>query len=136
MLTKMQDESKFDLFYRRNSIASLYNDELENWKQEVLSKEETIEERKARIMKKAYALRDEREFTRNAHVQRAYERQWRDANDDSRTLNSDAMTKYMANERKQQMVDKLAPIGKSDLKTYLMTSYSPVMNDTKGASIV
>lgn len=36
----------------------------------------------------------------------------------------------------EEMVDKLAPIGKSDLKTYLMTSYSPVMNDTKGASVV
>tara|TARA_B110000967_G_C18875375_1_gene557949 strand:- start:61 stop:513 length:453 start_codon:yes stop_codon:yes gene_type:complete len=36
----------------------------------------------------------------------------------------------------EEMVDKLAPIGKSDLKTYLMTSYSPVVNDTKGASVV
>ncbi len=36
----------------------------------------------------------------------------------------------------EEMVEKLAPVGKSDLKTYLMTSYSPVMNDTKGASLV
>lgn len=108
MLTKMQQESKFDLFYRRQNLATLFNDELENWKQEVLSKEETIEERKARIMKKAYALRDERESSRNTFVQQAYVRQWRDANDDSRTLNSDAMTQYMAKERKQQMQDKLA----------------------------
>ena len=108
MLQKLQDEGKYELYYRRQNLAALYNYELENWQQEVLSKEETIEERKARIMKKAYKLRDEREAVRAAFVEQAYKRQWRDSNDDSRTLNSDALTKYMAEERQQQIRDKVA----------------------------
>ena len=108
MLQKLQDEGKFQLFYRRQNLAALYNDELENWKQEVLSREETIEERKDRIMKKAYALRDSREMARSAFVEQAYKRQWRESNDDSRTLNSDALTKFMAAERQKQMQDKIA----------------------------
>lgn len=108
MLQKLQDEGKYELYYRRQNLAALYNNELENWQQEVLSKEETIEERKDRIMKKAYKLRDERESGRAAFVEQAYKRQWRDSNDDSRTLNSDALTKYMAAERQQQIRDKVA----------------------------
>jgi len=108
MLQKLQDEGKYELYYRRQNLAALYNNELQNWKQEVLSKEETIEERKERIMKKAYALRDERESGRAAFVEQAYKRQWRDSNDDSRTLNSEALTKYMAAERQKQMQDKIA----------------------------
>lgn len=107
MLSKMQDDDKYQLFYRRQNLAALFNSELEGWKAEVLSKEETIEERKTRIMKRANALRDDREKARNEFVQQAYVRQWRDANDDSRTLNSDCMTKFMADERQKQMHDKM-----------------------------
>jgi len=108
MLQNLQDEGKYELYYRRQNLAALFNNELENWQQEVLSKEETIEERKERIMKKAYALRDDRESGRAAFVEQAYKRQWRDSNDDSRTLNSEALTKYMAAERQKQMQDKIA----------------------------
>lgn len=36
----------------------------------------------------------------------------------------------------EEVVEVMAPIGKSDLKTYLKTSFNPVANDTKGASKV
>ena len=85
----------------------MYNRELEEWKQEVLNNVETIEERKDRIMKKAYALRDAREHERHSYVEKAYQRQWRDANDDSRTLNSNELTKFMAAERNKQMEDNI-----------------------------
>lgn len=113
MLVKLQDEDQYQLFYRRSELASLYNDELQNWQQEVLSKVETIEERKERIMKKAFALRDSREKGRMEHVEAAYKRQWRDSNDDSRTLNSEALTKFMAAERNQQMKDKVIAAAQS-----------------------
>jgi hypothetical protein len=117
MLQKLQDEDQYQLFYRRQQLAALFNDELQNWQQEVLSKVETIEERKERIMKKAYALRDKRESSRMEHVEAAYVRQWRDSNDDSRTLNSEALTKFMAAERQKQMEDKILAaqqLGQSD----------------------
>jgi len=36
----------------------------------------------------------------------------------------------------EEVVDHMAPLGKSDLKTYMKTSFNPVANDTKGASKV
>ena len=36
----------------------------------------------------------------------------------------------------EEMVDKLAPVGKSDIASYVSTSFSPVAEDVGGASIV
>ena len=63
--------------------------------------------KKDRIMKKAYALKNARDAARQSYVEKAYERQWRDANDDSRTLNSNELTKFMAAERAAQMQDNI-----------------------------
>jgi hypothetical protein len=94
---------------------------LEEWNQEVLSNVETIEERKDRIMKKAFALRDARETARQSYVEKAYKMQWRDSNDDSRTLNSNEMMKFMAKERLKQAEDNIARRAQegSDNETFL-----------------
>jgi hypothetical protein len=107
LMNKLKDERDTDVYYRRNELAALYNVELEDWKQEVLSKVETIDERKARIMKQAHALRDDREQKRNQYVQSMYKQQWRDGNDESRSLNSESMTKFMGEQRKLQMKEKI-----------------------------
>lgn len=36
----------------------------------------------------------------------------------------------------EEMVDKLAPVGKSDIASYVSTSFSPVAEDVGGASMV
>ena len=106
-IEKIREERANELYFRKQELAELYNRELEEWKQEVLSNVETIQERKDRIMKKAYALKNARDTARQSYVEKAYERQWRDANDDSRTLNSNELTKFMAAERAAQMQDNI-----------------------------
>lgn len=107
MVSRARREREMSLVSRRHELAALYNSQMEEWRQEVMSKVETIEERKARIMEKAYALRDARESARNAYVKDCYDRQWRDACDDARTLDSIATTKFMAKERMNQIHDKI-----------------------------
>jgi|TARA_Y100000389_G_scaffold179401_1_gene193397 predicted membrane protein len=36
----------------------------------------------------------------------------------------------------EEVVNKMAPIGKSDLRTYLTSSYNPIASNTTGASLV
>lgn len=79
---------------------------MNNWKEEILSKVETPEDRKQRIMERAYALKDARENERKEFVKQRYDQQWRDANDDARTLDSKAMLKYMSRERLAQIEEK------------------------------
>ena len=105
VLEKIREDRANELYYRKHELSQLYNQELEGWKQEVLTNVETIEERKDRIMRKAFALRDARESARQEYVTAAYQRQWRDANDDSRTLNSNELSKFMAAERMKQTED-------------------------------
>lgn len=106
-LDRMRRERDANLINRQRALAELYETEMEQWKDEVLSKVETVEERKARIMERAYALRDARESARLEYVKRRYDDQWRDACDDARTLDSESMTAFMAKERLRQMEEKI-----------------------------
>ena len=63
------------------------------------------EDRKAKILERAYALRDARESERLKIVREKYDEQWRDACDDARNLDSKAMTRYMNEQRLQQIQD-------------------------------
>jgi len=101
---KAQNEASIN--QRRQQLADLYNREIEAWRQEAVSRVETLEDRKARVMERAYALRDARENERKAIVKKKYDDQWRDACDDARTLDSKAMTIYMNQERLRQIEEK------------------------------
>ncbi len=59
-----------------------------------------------RIMERAYALKDARDSEREKYVRECYNRQWRDACDDARSLDSAALTVHMSNERIAQIEDK------------------------------
>lgn len=58
-------------------------------------------------MERAYALRDERERARQEQVRKALDQQWRDACDDARTLDSEALLRLVSNERKSQIDEKI-----------------------------
>lgn len=88
---------------RRRRLADLYNQEMMYWKNEVMTKVESVEERKQRIMEKAYKLRDRREAERQKYIEECYDRQWREAVDDARTLDSQAMSKWVGDERKRMI---------------------------------
>lgn len=106
-LDERNREYEVELYDRKNALAELYNTEIEGWRAEVLSKVETMEDRKSRIMERAYALRDAREEARRKQVQSKLNLQWREACDDARTLDSKAMTKFMNEERLKQIQDKV-----------------------------
>lgn len=59
-----------------------------------------------RIMERAYALRDARENERRKFVEQCYDDQWRDACDDARLLDSQALTQLMGKERMAQIQEK------------------------------
>jgi hypothetical protein len=91
---------------RRRRLGDLYNQEIEQWRRECLAKIETPADRKARIMEKAYALRDAREKARLEQVKKKLDDQWRDSCDDARTLDSKATLKFMNDERIRQIQEK------------------------------
>lgn len=83
MFEAKKKEYEDNLHQRRKRLAALYNDEMEQWKAEVVSRVETTEDRKRRIMERAYALRDAREKARNEYVKKRLDDQWRDSCDDA-----------------------------------------------------
>jgi len=105
-LEKRKQALEYTLYDRKCALADLYNREIAQWRQEVMERVETQEERKARIMERAYALRDARESARQKIVQEKYDQQWRDACDDARTLDSKALSQFMNDERKRQIEEK------------------------------
>lgn len=104
---EIQQQNEKALLRRRQQLANLYNEEMDAWRTEVMSRVETQEDRKARIMERAYALRDAREAERRKVVQERLDEQWRDACDDARLLDSKALTNYMSKERHAQIQDKM-----------------------------
>lgn len=107
MFESKRKEYEENLVSRRKKLADLYNYEINLWRQEVLSRVETQEDRKARIMQRAYALRDAREKARQEFVRQRYDDQWRDSCDDARTLDSKATVIFMNQERLRQIQEKL-----------------------------
>lgn len=103
---RLRRENELNLLARRQKLADLYNDEINEWKQEMFQMTETQEDRKARIMERAYQLRDAREAARQKTVEDAYNLQWRDSCDDARTLDSKTLDVYMNEERMRQIEEK------------------------------
>ncbi len=68
----------------------------------------TLEERKAALKARAYALKARNEAARQAYVQTCYDRQWRDACDDVRLLDGKALQHYMTQVQRAQLVDQSA----------------------------
>eukprot|EP00903_Cladosiphon_okamuranus_P014745 g13663.t1 len=107
-LRGLEEANAEALLARRHRVADLYNREMEGWEYEILNSAETIEQRKARILEKATKLRDARENSRRNYVQECYDRQWRDACDDARTLDSKANTEWVTARRWEQVAEKAA----------------------------
>lgn len=102
----LKRDEDVDLYKRRKELAEMYNQEIEYWKTAVLNKVESVEDRKARIKEKAFALKNHREKERELYIKKCMDAQWRDACDDARTLDSKAMTKFMGDERIRQIQER------------------------------
>lgn len=103
---QLQSEVDADLAFRRKQLAGLYNAEMNAWREEINANEESIEERKMRLIERASVLRDERESRRKEFVDKCYSDQWRLACDDARTLDSKAILDYVCENRLQQLDEK------------------------------
>lgn len=107
-LRELESANAETLLARRHAVADLYNREMEQWEHEILHSAETIEQRKQRILEKATKLKNAREGGRQKYVQECYDRQWRDACDDARTLDSKANTDWVTAQRWEQIAVKEA----------------------------
>ena len=110
----MQRDAELNLLSRRQQLADLYNYERDAWKEECLQKVETVEERKNRIMERAHKLRNERENSRMEYVRKCYDDQWRDACDEARALDSQAMLQWVKEERLKRINDNIKGYDKTD----------------------
>lgn len=103
-------EDEEELQRRQDELKQLYGGEMEEWKGLVKDKLEiTQEQRMAQIRERAYALKSQREAERQEFVKECYQRQWRDACDDLRAMDSKATLDRLAEDRRL-MLEKNAAI--------------------------
>eukprot|EP01084_Bolivina_argentea_P005508 10376_1 len=104
--SEAQHKAEVALNNRRRLLADLYNREREEWEAEVHSRVETPEQKKERIKERALKLQADREEERQKYIQEMYDKQWRSACNEARTLDSAATTKAFAQDRLQQMKER------------------------------
>jgi len=97
---KLAEEEADDLSDRREALKALYKQEMADWKVMLANQAETLEERKERIRARAHLLKDQREAERQRFVKEMYDKQWRAACDDARTLDSNAVVEKLVRDRK------------------------------------
>ena len=99
---------------RRQRITDLYQREMEEWKEMIVKSQEiTPEERMEQIREKAYRLKAKREHDRGVYVKQCYDRQWRDASDEVRTLDSKARLDKLMYDRKHVVTNKESKLKES-----------------------
>ena len=102
-----------ELRRRQQELQQLYGGEMDRWKSEVKDKLEVTQEQKMeQIRERAYALKAKREAERQEFVKECYERQWRDACDDLRAIDSKATLDRLAEDRKIMLEVKKAMLEK------------------------
>ena len=106
---QMLKEDKEDLKKRQLDLKSLYGSEMDNWKTVLKDKLEVTQEQKLeQIRERAYALKAKREAERQEFVKECYQRQWRDACDDLRAMDSKATLDRLVQDRKIMVETKTA----------------------------
>ena len=103
---RMEAQHQAGLHSRRQKLANLYNAEMAAWQNEVTSNVETATDRKEKIRARARALYDERKRQETDFVQTQRARQWRDASDDLRALDTHATLMDVAERRREQLFEK------------------------------
>ena len=94
---------------RRAKLMKLYDDDMNQWKNIVVkSQYMSTEEQMEQIREKAYRLKAKREAERQEYVKKCCDRQWRDACDEARTLDSKARLDKLMHDRKHSVVNKEA----------------------------
>ncbi|KAL7543917.1 hypothetical protein ACHAXR_013296 [Thalassiosira sp. AJA248-18] len=101
---KLLQQDEEELNQRKNELQSLYNDEMSQWKTTLKSSlEVTPEQRMEQIRTRAYELKAKREAERQEFVEECYERQWRDACDDLRAIESKSTLDRIVTDRERMI---------------------------------
>jgi len=96
LLQKDNDE----LDERKKNLQSLYSSEMTDWEQTIQSSREiSQEDRINQIRDRAYMLKDQREKERQQFVSECYERQWKDACEELRILESKQVLNRLTKDR-------------------------------------
>ena len=96
LLQKDNDE----LDERKKNLQSLYSSEMTDWEQTIQSSREiSQEDRMNQIRDRAYMLKDQREKERQQFVSECYERQWKDACEELRILESKQVLNRLTKDR-------------------------------------
>ncbi|KAF0682695.1 Aste57867_25213 [Aphanomyces stellatus] len=109
---KNQDES--NLASRRLKLASLFNAEMDLWKQMCLENIETPEERKQKMVARASELKEKREAARKAYVDEKRLQQYRESCDDNRSLESAHVVAQVVQEREKQLLERQRQVAEAE----------------------
>jgi hypothetical protein len=104
----LRHSTEEELKERRRRLSQLYERDAKEWREEVLASVETTEQIKERMLARALQLKAVRDEERRGFVQAMYDKQWRDSCDDARNLDSKAMLKWIAEQRKEQLDEREA----------------------------
>ena len=107
-VNQLKQRDEINLLQRRQKMEDLYSQETEQWKQklEEMDKKSTSE-KMTELRQKAYNLKESREKKRQQFVEECYDRQRREACDDTRILRSRAITDKCMNDRKYLVEHKI-----------------------------
>lgn len=114
---RLKEKDEETLKVRREELKGLYESEMTQWREQVaLSLHVSPEERMEQIRTKAYQLKEKRELERQSYVKQCYDRQWRDACDEARTLDSKAKLDKLMYDRKHALASKQSKFSEEDIK--------------------
>jgi len=108
----LETEEKFEsnkkkINKRHQKIKDLYEEEISKWRALVVeSQYVSTETRIDQLRQKAYHLRAKRENERKEYVKACFDRQWRDACDEARSLDSKARLEKLVYDRSHAVVCK------------------------------
>ncbi len=91
---------------RRAQLSELLEQEDKQFKEEILSMQETPEQTRARMVQRVQQLKEEKEKARSAEVNAKLERRFEMNADELRQVDQDIKQQKLAYERSLQLVDK------------------------------
>jgi hypothetical protein len=104
---KMKEQKERFLDLRRKKLAELLASEEENYRKEIISKQETPEQVRNKMETKLNALKQERESERLELVKTLQEKRFYESADELRKNDSEAFAISCYLEQENQMLDKL-----------------------------
>jgi len=103
-IKKLADHDDEEIEEKRNQIRTLYERELNEWKEMVCNlQSKLIEERELNFRDKALKLKEKREQEKLDFAKACYDRRWRESSDQARTLVAQSTSEQLMKDRNEAM---------------------------------